>query len=427
MILAVPLDLHATVNLMDPWGLATKGWQGRCMVFGLAFSFASAKGNEACWRVGFSYDSCCSPPRPDCFDSLYTYEVCCLNDGSDSQLPQDCHRKEDVPKLPRQLQCRGTHWVTGDEWAGFFWAHQLSQALGTSFLGWPNITALLQKANQSMQARQASEEDCIFGFAAVILHSLAGIERAAGSDAARKASSYAQRLLQRASGLEDCRWLQMINHDMFDHYNLVMGLEGRFQGWCPPDAPRVYVYDMGDLADRPISCARIGFWGSEVYVDRFLRHTGCRTQDAEAADLCPARHLNEKCTATIFEVSLFRRVQCAVSGSSSLCTSPAGSCRLASISRRKRSSSAHIIERRFDLPPVRLRLMALEEMHDRISSLPYFQRRRKPLLVFTYSGKVWKGYTTVSPHLSRKEGLDHVFLFGSSVWQLHRQVFVLCF
>ena len=101
----------------------------------------------------------------------------------------------------------------------------------------------------------------------------------------------------------------MINHDMFDHYNLVMGLEGRFQGWCPPDAPRVYVYDMGDLADRPISCARIGFWGSEVYVDRFLRHTGCRTQDAEAADLGPARHLNEKCTAPIFEVCLFRRVQ----------------------------------------------------------------------------------------------------------------------
>eukprot|EP00439_Symbiodinium_sp_Y106_P035570 s2248_g4.t1 len=346
MILAVPLDLHATVNLMDPWGLATKGWQGRCMVFGLAFSFASAKGNEACWRVGFSYDSCCSPPRPDCFDSLYTYEVCCLNDGSDSQLPQDCHRKEDVPKLPRQLQCRGTHWVTGDEWAGFFWAHQLSQALGTSFLGWPNITALLQKANQSMQARQASEEDCIFGFAAVILHSLAGIERAAGSDAARKASSYAQRLLQRASGLEDCRWLQMINHDMFDHYNLVMGLEGRFQGWCPPDAPRVYVYDMGDLADRPISCARIGFWGSEVYVDRFLRHTGCRTQDAEAADL--------------FFIPLY-------------------------LTCWELQVGKHLTKE--------AKLMALEEMHDRISSLPYFQR---------------------------KEGLDHVFLFGSSVWQLHR-------
>ena len=345
------------------------------LVSGLAFSFASAQGNEACWRVGFSYESCCNPPRPDCFDSLYTYEVCCLNDGSDSQLPQDCHRKEDVPSLPRQLQCRGTHWVTADEWAGFFWAHQLSQALGTSFLGWPNITALLHKANESMQARHASEEDCIFGFAAVILHSLAGIEKAAGSDAARKASSYAHRLLQRASGLEDCRWLQMINHDMFDHYNLVMGLEGRFHGWCPPDAPRVYVYDMGDLADRPISCARIGFWGSEVYVDRFLRHAGCRTQDAEAADLCPVQHLHEKFAAhPVFEVCWCSRVPCQVLhpsvphllGAAGWQASHEGS-------EVPRLSAWDGVWIRFWVRP---RLMALEEMHDRISSLPYFQRRR---------------------------------------------------
>ena len=246
-----------------------------------------AQGNQACWRVGFSYNLCCKPPgNPECFDSMYTYEACCLNDERGSQLPQDCHSSSDLETLPREVQCRGTGWVTADEWGSFFWAHQLSQALGTSFLGWPNISALLQKANQSMQARQASEEDCIFGFAAVVLHSLPGIEKTEGSVAARRAYQYVSRLLQRASGLEDCRWLQMVNHDMFDHYNLLMGWEGRFQGWCPSGAPRIYVYDMGDLADRPLSCARIGFWGSEVYVDRFLRQSGCRTHDPEAADLC---------------------------------------------------------------------------------------------------------------------------------------------
>ena len=249
---------------------------------------AGAQGNEACWRVGFSYDLCCKPPgNPDCFDSMYTYEACCLNDQGGSQLPQDCHRSEELDRLPRNVQCRGTKWVTADEWGGFFWAHQLSQALGTSFLGWPNVTALLQKANHSLLARHASEEDCIFGFAAVVLHSLPHIERSEGSAAARRAHSYVYRLLQQASGSEDCRWLQMVNHDMFDHYDLLMSMEGRFQGWCPAGAPRVYVYDTKDLADRPLSCARIGFWGSEVYVDRFLRQSGCRTRDPEDADLLP--------------------------------------------------------------------------------------------------------------------------------------------
>jgi len=77
----------------------------------------------------------------------------------------------------------------------------------------------------------------------------------------------------------------MVNHGMFAHYPLLLGGDHRLTQSCPSNAPRIFVYDTGDIADRPISCARSGFWASEVYVDRFLRYSACREHDWRRADL----------------------------------------------------------------------------------------------------------------------------------------------
>merc|ERR1711972_1262902 len=99
--------------------------------------------------------------------------------------------------------------------------------------------------------------------------------------------AYANRLRASASALADldCRWNEMINHAMFAHYPLLLGGDDRFTASCPPGAPRIYVYDMGEFAAWPIACARTGFWASEVYIDRFLRHSPCREHDWRRADL----------------------------------------------------------------------------------------------------------------------------------------------
>ncbi|CAL1154166.1 unnamed protein product, partial [Cladocopium goreaui] len=111
-------------------------------------------GNAACWRAGFSYASCCGKPggNPECFDALYTYEVCCLN--SDSQavnaLPHDCHLNDDLQSLPLKTRCLGTPGgLSKADWDVFFLAHQLSQTLGSSYKGWPDLPLLLSKANAS--------------------------------------------------------------------------------------------------------------------------------------------------------------------------------------------------------------------------------------------------------------------------------------
>lgn len=257
------------------------------------------RGNPACWRGVFSYDVCCSSAHgpkgnPECFDLIYTHEVCCSEAGADGRHPgttaamvHDCRASLDMGRLPEPLQCKGTAWVSAESWDEFFHAHQLSQVLGTSFKGWPNVSTLLAQANASTAARRASERDCIFGFVAVLLHSVPAVEKQHGTAAALRAYSYASRLRAGASSLEDmdCRWNEMTNHAMFAHYPLLLGGDARFTKSCPPGMPRIYVYDTGDLADRPFACARTGFWASEVYIDRFLRHSGCRERDWRRADL----------------------------------------------------------------------------------------------------------------------------------------------
>lgn len=248
-------------------------------------------GDPACWRGAFNYEVCCGPQasgergNPECFDTVYTFEACCEADGSLSPMAIDC-RKRDV-ELPAGIRCEGTPWVPASQWDEFFHAHQLSLALGTSYKGWPDIPRLAALANASGAARRASEEDCVFGFVGATLHALPNIERRQGPQAMRAAYDDIRRIQSRAAHLEhlDCRWNQMINHAMFAHYSLLTEGDGRLTARCPADAPRVYVYDTGELASRSLSCARIGFWASEVYVDRFLRHSTCRVYDWQEADL----------------------------------------------------------------------------------------------------------------------------------------------
>jgi len=269
------------------------------VLLGASLPNALGKGNPVCWRSGFSYDACCGPAygkqgNPECFDLIYTHEVCCSEPGPDGKSPggsssivHDCRAGVDVDQLPRSIQCKGTAWVSAEEWDEFFYSHQLSQVLGTSFKGWPNVTALLAKANASGAARAASERDCLFGFAAVVLHLVPAIEKTRGTDAALRAYGYAARLRAGAGEIEatDCRWNEMINHAMFAHYPLLLGGDSRYTTRCPDGMPRIYVYNTGDLAEKPLTCARTGFWASEVYIDRFLRYSACREHDWQKADL----------------------------------------------------------------------------------------------------------------------------------------------
>merc|ERR1719329_110443 len=118
-----------------------------------------------------------------------------------------------------------------------------------------------------------------------MLHALPGIERQSGLAMALNTFARANDLRARAAEVEaeDCRWNRMTNHAMFGHYALLLGFDARFSP-CPPGSPRVFVYDTGDIADRPLSCSRTGFWSSEVYVDRFLRQSACREHDWRKAD-----------------------------------------------------------------------------------------------------------------------------------------------
>ncbi|CAJ1372245.1 unnamed protein product [Effrenium voratum] len=236
-------------------------------------------GNDACWRGGFSFEDCCKGRgRPECFDALYTFEVCCLD--AKAALPQDCH--QDVESLARHLQCKGTQWVKKEDWDSFFLAHQLSQSLGASYKGWPDIGELLRKANATTGALRATEEDCRFGLAALLLQALPSLERAGAHGAVRAAYRRARRLS--LAGGEDCRWREMVNHAILQHTDMLLGADRRFRGWCPANGPKIFVYEL-PLARNPLSCARIGFWASEVYLERFLFYSGCRTSDPEEADL----------------------------------------------------------------------------------------------------------------------------------------------
>eukprot|EP00435_Cladocopium_sp_Y103_P025903 s605_g6.t1 len=55
--------------------------------------------------------------------------------------------------------------------------------------------------------------------------------------------------------------------------------------FCPRGAPRIYIYDTEMSTTTPLSCARSGFWASEVYIHRFLQRSTCRTFDPEEAQL----------------------------------------------------------------------------------------------------------------------------------------------
>eukprot|EP00927_Polykrikos_kofoidii_P079286 TRINITY_DN76074_c0_g1_i1.p1 TRINITY_DN76074_c0_g1~~TRINITY_DN76074_c0_g1_i1.p1 ORF type:complete len:580 (-),score=78.41 TRINITY_DN76074_c0_g1_i1:124-1863(-) len=262
------------------------------VVTAAAVAAASAGGNPACWHGSFTFKTCCDSSQgpqgnPSCFDALYTFESCCKTGGHMPAGIGDCRKPGEVEALPRALRCQGTPWVEADEWESLFYAHQLSRSVGTSFKGWPDVYKILKKANASRAAWRASEEDCIFGLLTAIFHSLPMLERLHGHSRAYTAYVLANRLRGGVHNLEelDCRWLEMTNHAMFAHYPLLLEGDPGLVGDCPAGMPRIFVYDTGTLAAKPISCARTGFWSSEVYVDRFLRRSGCREYDWRKADL----------------------------------------------------------------------------------------------------------------------------------------------
>eukprot|EP00435_Cladocopium_sp_Y103_P030674 s605_g7.t1 len=195
-------------------------WRGSAEMLGWSIHDAMASmalaGNAACWRAGFSYATCCGKPggNSECFDALYTYEVCCLNSPlSWVWLPYGNFYWEHIPSSI----------FSQADWDVFFLAHQLSQTLGSSYKGWPDLPALLSKANASGSVLEASEADCAFGLVA-ILQTLSSIEKQSGSFWARKAYNFAYRVLARA-GPGDCRWNDMINHAVFSHTDMLLGLE----------------------------------------------------------------------------------------------------------------------------------------------------------------------------------------------------------
>jgi len=247
---------------------------------------SGSKGNGACWKMGFSYDECChSRHGPEgneaCFDAVYGFQECCTDPGDKKDglaaLVDTCPGSE-VDALPPPLRCHGTASVPATLWAELFQAHRLSQVLGSSFRGWPNITDVYVKANTSMAENQ---NDCIFGLITAMLHSLPALEKLGSTADAFKVYGHARRLQGSAASLEamDCHWNRMTNHALFSHYPQLLGTDLRFTARCPVGAPRIFVYDTGDIADWPLSCSRTGFWASDVYVDRFLRFSACRVHD----------------------------------------------------------------------------------------------------------------------------------------------------
>merc|ERR1712129_410172 len=119
----------------------------------------------------------------------------------------------------------GTAWTPAASWDNFFHAHQLSQLLGTSFRGWPDVLGLLESLNSSAPALRATEQDCLLGLVAVLLHSIPGLEQQKGTQAALRAYARAGQLRARAASVEhlDCRRNEMVNHGMFAHYPLLLG------------------------------------------------------------------------------------------------------------------------------------------------------------------------------------------------------------
>lgn len=320
-------------------------------------SAQTVQGNPACWRSGYSFEICCFPEgegNPDCFDGIYSYWRCCTDaqEGHDAvqfaAMAGDCRTPAETQQLPAPLRCAGTPFVSAGEWQDLFHAHKLSKSLGTSFKGWPNISALLDRANASRAALQASEGDCLFGLLTLILQNLPLIEKSKGHLAAMQAHNYVKRM-QGFSGMQgqDCRWSEMTNHVMFSHYPTLFGSNTRLTSKCPSGLPRVYVYDTGDIAETPLSCARTGFWASEVYVDRFFRHSACREHDWERADFffIPAY-------LTCWELQ-----------------NPLGRLDVLDPAKQEAASS----------------------LANMVRSLPYWGKR---------------------------DGLDHLFLFGASTWQL---------
>eukprot|EP00929_Paragymnodinium_shiwhaense_P109023 TRINITY_DN75389_c0_g1_i1.p1 TRINITY_DN75389_c0_g1~~TRINITY_DN75389_c0_g1_i1.p1 ORF type:complete len:571 (-),score=99.80 TRINITY_DN75389_c0_g1_i1:26-1738(-) len=307
-----------------------------------------SRGEPSCWRGGFNYDKCCHPPphgNPECFDLVYTYGACCKKDGSLSSF-LDCRDLAKLDELPKPLRCQGTPWVSAEDWEELFHAHRLSQVVGTSFKGWPDMAAVYERANASSVARLATEEDCLFGWVMLLLHVLPTVERRHGPHKAIQIYMYANRLRYQNAELEelDCRWNQMTNHLMFESYPLLLEGDSRLSSACPEGAPRIYVYDTGALAAKPLSCSRTGFWASEVYVDRFLRRSGCREHDWKKADL--------------FFVPVYLTCW-----------------ELQEVGKLNFTEKAE----------------AGERLADKVRSLPYW---------------------------GRKAGLDHVFLFGASAWQM---------
>ncbi|CAL1133395.1 unnamed protein product [Cladocopium goreaui] len=138
------------------------------------------------------------------------------------------------------------------------------------------------RCSVSLGKQKASEADCAFGLVALILQTLSSIEKHRGSFWARKAYNFAYRVLARA-GPGDCRWNDMVNHAVFSPTDMLLGMDPRFH-FCPPGSPRIYIYDTEMSTTTPLSCARSGFWASEVYVHRFLQRS-CRTFDPEKAQL----------------------------------------------------------------------------------------------------------------------------------------------
>eukprot|EP00747_Dinoflagellata_sp_TGD_P152875 gnl/TRDRNA2_/TRDRNA2_177347_c0_seq1.p1 gnl/TRDRNA2_/TRDRNA2_177347_c0~~gnl/TRDRNA2_/TRDRNA2_177347_c0_seq1.p1 ORF type:complete len:463 (+),score=48.69 gnl/TRDRNA2_/TRDRNA2_177347_c0_seq1:54-1391(+) len=119
-----------------------------------------------------------------------------------------------------------------------------------------------------------------------MLHSLPTLDQFRGTAAAMEVYHEANRLLKWAAPLAplSCQWNRMTNHVLFAHYPQLLGGDARFTVPCPPGLPRIFVYDVGEVANRPLSCSRTGFWASEVYIHRFLRHSACRVHRWQHAD-----------------------------------------------------------------------------------------------------------------------------------------------
>ncbi|CAE8624800.1 unnamed protein product, partial [Polarella glacialis] len=127
--------------------------------------------------------------------------------------------------------------------------------------------------------RAKSAEHCASGTAAIMLHSLAYLDRDKG-EAAREVYLEAAEIVKTFPAGD---WVVNLSWHAAAPMLLELEPPAEPDSCSFPDRPRFFVYETGEYAKPLLSCAS-GMEGSEVLLHRFLLRSACRTREPEEAD-----------------------------------------------------------------------------------------------------------------------------------------------